>query len=201
MKKNFIPYLLIVIGITLVATSIGLKIYSKNVESKLIHKFDKEIEDSINRNKNLKSNNKNLKNIEVKFKKVEHGREFAIIEIPSIDLKSVIVQGVNKEELRYYLGHFEDTALPGQEGNFCIAGHSSHIYNELLNELYKVSVGDKIIIKTLKKDFEYKINKKFVVEPSDVNVLKQDKSKKQMTIVTCTNNGAQRLIVQSELKK
>ncbi|MCD3297898.1 class D sortase, partial [Clostridium botulinum] len=132
---------------------------------------------------------------------VNIGKELALIEIPSIDLQSVIVEGMEKEQLRYYLCHFESTAMPGENGNFSIAGHSSFIYNEILNHLYEVNIGDVIKLKTKKGEFNYVINNKFIVEPNEVEVLDQNKDKKTMTIVTCSNRGKKRLIVTAQMNE
>ncbi|KEH98873.1 sortase [Clostridium botulinum C/D str. BKT12695] len=200
MKKNIIPVLLIVIGLCLVCTGVGLKIYSKNKEANLIEKFNEEIQLEKQNNKLQKerkgdSNNKNTN----KNRSIDYGNEIALIDIPSIDLQSVIVEGMKKEQLRYYLCHFEDTAMPGENGNFSIAGHSSFIYNEILNNLYKVNVGDVIKLRTKKGEFNYFITKKFIVEPNEIEVLEQNENKKTMTIVTCSNRGKKRLIVTAEI--
>ncbi|MCD3253637.1 class D sortase [Clostridium botulinum] len=202
MKKKIIPVLLIVIGLILIFTGIGLKIYSKNRETKLIKKFNEEIQlqkqnNKLNNNENKKDDNKK----ENKKQNVNIGKELALIEIPSIDLQSVIVEGMEKEQLRYYLCHFESTAMPGENGNFSIAGHSSFIYNEILNHLYEVNIGDVIKLKTKKGEFNYVINNKFIVEPNEVEVLDQNKDKKTVTIVTCSNRGKKRLIVTAQMNE
>lgn len=194
MKKNIISILLIIVGITLIFTSIGIKIYSKNKEAKLISNFNNQLK--IEEKKNELDEDKKEKNNKIKAKM---GDEISSIEIPSISLKSIVVEGIGKEQLKYALGHFEDTAMPGEYGNFSIAGHSSSIYEEILNNAHKVDIGDEIRLKTLKGNFKYKITKKYIVEPTEVSVLDQDKSKKTMTIVTCTDGGKKRLIIQGEI--
>lgn len=186
--KKIISNILLILGILIIITAISLKLYSKNKENQLINDFNNTpvVQED---NENKKDNNESNKEI----------KGMALIEIPSINLKSIIVNGTSLDILRYYLGHFKDTAKPGEYGNFAIAGHSSLIYNEILNNLYKVNVGDKIIIKTKEQEFVYKITEKFVVKPTEIEVLKQDRSKKEMTIVTCTNKGKERLIVKAEL--
>lgn len=198
MKKKIIPVLLIVIGLIFIVTGLGLKIYSKNKETKLIKKFNEEIQ-LHKRNIKFNSNMDKKENSTSKENDLISGKEIALIEIPSIDLQSVIVEGMKKEQLRYYLCHFEDTALPGQYGNFAIAGHSSFIYNEILNHLYEVNIGDLIKLRTEQGDFNYIIKDKFIVEPNEVGVLNQEKDKKTMTIVTCSNRGKKRLIVTAEI--
>ncbi len=89
--------------------------------------------------------------------------------------------------------------MPGQYGNFSLAGHSSYRYNEVFNELHKISLDDEIIIKTLNNEFIYVVKDIFQVNPEDTYVLDQDNEKKELTIVTCTNNGKNRLIVKAKI--
>ncbi|GAE01811.1 sortase [Clostridium botulinum B str. Osaka05] len=202
MKRNIISSLFIIIGLVLMASSLGIRMYSKNKEAQLIKEFNNDIalENSKNDDKNHDKNYGKQKRKTIKYTNGD-GDKIAIMEIPSISLQSIIVEGTNMDDLRYYLGHFKNTAMPGINGNFSIAGHSSTIYNEILNELYKVNVRDEIKIKTLTGEYDYIIIKKFVVEPSEVGVLDQDENKKSMTIVTCTDKGKKRLIVKAEMKK
>ncbi|APF25978.1 class D sortase [Clostridium botulinum] len=202
MKRNIISSLFIIIGLVLMVSSLGIRMYSKNKETQLIKEFNNDIdlENSKNDDKNHDKNYGKQKRKTIKYTNGD-GDKIAIMEIPSISLQSIIVEGTNMDDLRYYLGHFKDTAMPGINGNFSIAGHSSTIYNEILNELYKVNVRDEIKIKTLTGEYDYIITKKFVVEPSEIGVLDQDQNKKSMTIVTCTDKGKKRLIVKAEMKK
>ncbi|ENK0839961.1 class D sortase [Clostridium sporogenes] len=202
MKRNIISSLFIIIGLVLMASSIGIRMYSKNKEAQLIKEFNNDIalENRKNDDQNHDKNYGKQKRKTIKYTNGD-GDKIAIMEIPSISLQSIIVEGTNMDDLRYYLGHFKDTAMPGINGNFSIAGHSSTIYNEILNELYKVNVRDEIKIKTLTGEYDYIITKKFVVGPSEIGVLDQDENKKSMTIVTCTDKGKKRLIVKAEMKK
>lgn len=202
MKRNIISSLFIIIGLVLMVSSLGIRMYSKNKEAQLIKEFNNDIalENSKNDDKNHDKNYGKQKRKIIKYTNGD-GDKIAIMEIPSISLQSIIVEGTNMDDLRYYLGHFKNTAMPGISGNFSIAGHSSTIYNEILNELYKVNIKDEIKIKTLRGEYDYIITKKFVVEPSEVGVLDQDENKKSMTIVTCTDKGKKRLIVKAEMEK
>ena len=90
-------------------------------------------------------------------------------------------------------------AMPGEYGNFSLAGHSSYRYNEVFNELHKINLDDEIIIKTLNNEFTYVVKDIFEVNPEDTFVLDQDNEIKELTIVTCTNKGKDRLIVKAEI--
>ena len=133
------------------------------------------------------------------FTNVKAGDEIAIINIPSIKLNTVVVESIEKQYLNHYVCHFENTAMPGEYGNFSLAGHSSYRYNEVFNELHKINLDDEIIIKTLNNEFTYVVKDIFEVNPEDTFVLDQDNEIKELTIVTCTNKGKDRLIVKAEI--
>jgi sortase A len=124
-----------------------------------------------------------------------------IIYIPKIDLTAAIGKDVSMSTLKYAVGHFEGTALPGEKGNCCIAGHRSYTYSQFFNRLDEVVAGDEIRIKTTKGTFKYVVYDKFVVEPSQVEVLKPTKDA-TLTLVTCTpiRVATHRLIVKARLQ-
>ncbi|MGL4796639.1 MAG: class D sortase [Paraclostridium sp.] len=184
--KNKISKLLLIIGFILIIGSVYIKIYSKNQENKGIKNFE-------NKSINMEKEIYDMGNVEI-------GDEIAIIKIPSIKLNTVVVHGMEKEYLDYYVCHFENSSMPGELGNFSLAGHSSYIYNEVFNNLHKVKVNDEIHIKTLENEFIYTITDISEVTPDRVDVLKEDMNKKEITIVTCTSSGKNRLIVKGEIK-
>lgn len=185
--KNKIAKIIIKIGFILIICSLVIKVHSKIQENKGIKNFESK---SITAEKD----NYDIKNIEI-------GDEMAVIKIPSINLNTVVVHGMEKEYLNYYVCHFENSAMPGDLGNFSLAGHSSYIYNEVFNNLYKAKVNDEIIIETLNDEFVYTITDIMEVSPERVDVLEQDMDKKELTIVTCTDSGKNRLIVKGEIKR
>jgi sortase A len=124
-----------------------------------------------------------------------------IIKIPKIDLKVAVGEGIENKTLKYAVGHFEGTAMPGEKGNFAVAGHRSYTYSEYFNRLDELDIGDDIIVKTNKGEFTYKVYEKKVVEPTEVSVL--DKTKEPtITLVTCTpiRVATHRLIVKGKLQ-
>ena len=155
--KNKISKLLISMGLLIIIGSLMLISYSKYVDGKALQSFEEKIEKK-----------------EV-ISKVNPGDEIGIIEIESVNLKNVIVESTDKSYLNHHVCHFENTAMPGQDGNFALAGHSStYYYNQVFNEVHKVKVGDKIKITTVDDEFVYTITKTRVVESDEIDVLDQD---------------------------
>lgn len=187
--KSKTSKILIIVGLLICVGSLSIKGYSKYLENKATKSFEEKID------KNTKESK------EDDFTNVKAGDEIAIINIPSIKLNTVVVESIEKQYLKHYVCHFENSAMPGQYGNFSLAGHSSYRYNEVFNELHKISLEDEIIIKTLNNEFTYVVKDIFEVDPEDTYVLDQDNEKKELTIVTCTNNGKNRLIVKAEIAK
>lgn len=122
----------------------------------------------------------------------------ALIEIPSINLSQGLVEGITDDVLQYYLGHFENSAMPGEKGNFAVAGHRVSDYSEAFVNLYKTEVGDQIIVKANKKEYIYEITDNFIVSPEDVSVL-DDTEDATITLVTCTVGAKERVIVKGKL--
>lgn len=181
--KNKISKLLILMGLLIIIGSLILIAYSKYVDNKVLASFEEKIE------------NKEI------LTEINPGDEIGIIEIQSVNLKNVIVESTDKEYLRYHVCHFEESAMPGEYGNFALAGHSStYYYNQVFNEVHKVKVGDKIKIITIDDEFVYTITETKIVESDEIEVLNQDMNKKEITLVTCTNGGKQRFIVKGEIK-
>ena len=180
--KNKISKILITMGLLIIIGSLILITYSKYMENKALSSFEEKIERQ-----------------EV-ITEVNPGDEIGIIEIKYVNLKNVIVESTDKKYLNHHVCHFENSAMPGEDGNFALAGHSStYYYNQVFNELHKVKIGDEIIIKTINDEFTYTITETIVVESDEIEVLDQDMTKKEITLVTCTNGGKQRFIVKGEV--
>ena len=91
-------------------------------------------------------------------------------------------------------GHFIGTGSVGK-GNFCIAAHSSVIYKEYFNNLKNVRNGMDIVLYDVDKNAShYAVSDYFYVQPSETWVL-DDKGDDRVTLITCSDDGSQRLVV------
>jgi len=79
---------------------------------------------------------------EVNFNKVilAQGEPVAIIQIPSIGLNEVVVEGTDSASLRSGPGHRRDTVLPGQQGVSLIMGRAA-AYGGPFGKLQEVKTG------------------------------------------------------------
>lgn len=125
-----------------------------------------------------------------------------VLNIPVIDVRVAIGEGVDKKTLKYTVGHFEGTAMPGETGNCCIIGHRSYTWGEFFNRLGEMVIGDEVIAQYGGETFTYTVSEIFVVDPEDVWVL-DDTEGSQMTLITCTpiRVATQRLIIRCDLNE
>lgn len=72
--------------------------------------------------------------------------------------------------MKYAIGHIPETGRLGEMGeNFAIAGHRSHnTYARFFNRLDELKENDKFTIKSGEKVFKYRVLKKIVVYPDQV---------------------------------
>jgi sortase A len=77
----------------------------------------------------------------------EPGAPVAIVEIPSIDLRQVIVEGVGPQQTRHGPGHVPGTAGPGQPGNSAIVGRQG-AFGGPFSEIDRLERGDEIVVTT-----------------------------------------------------
>ena len=123
-----------------------------------------------------------------------------LLKIPKISLEEAIREGSTDSVLSSALGHMEGTALPGEEGNCCIAGHRNYTFGKYFNRLNEIEIGDQIEIETYDSNLIYEVNDIFVVEPTQVSVLSEIEGN-NLTLITCTPLfvGSHRLIIRATL--
>ncbi|MCW2583362.1 MAG: Sortase [Klenkia sp.] len=109
------------------------------------------------------------------------GQGFAFIRIPAFgeDYVKVVLEGTDEEELVEGPGHYVDSAMPGEQGNFALAGHRVGKGSPFL-DLDQLAPGDPIVIETADSWFTYRvvgpddpngIPSQQIVLPSDVSVI------------------------------
>ncbi|HSH52473.1 MAG TPA: class D sortase, partial [Bacteroidales bacterium] len=122
------------------------------------------------------------------------------LEIPSIELKQKVLTETTDENLNIALTQIKPNQTPG-EGNFTIAGHRGYRGNRHFRNLPNVQKGDEILLHTKNQTFIYSIVDSKVIEPTDIAVLEDQEEKSEITLITCTISGKERIAVKGELKK
>jgi LPXTG-site transpeptidase (sortase) family protein len=124
-----------------------------------------------------------------------------------MDKHWVVVQGVRPGDIRYAPGHYPDTAMPGQVGNFSVAGHR---IGSIFWDLDKLRVDDPIVVETAQVWYVYKVSETEVVLPTAVQVVAPVPNKPgakattaMLTLTTCNPkfHNYQRLVVHGKLAR
>jgi sortase A len=108
-----------------------------------------------------------------------YGSGLAILYIPRLGrhYKYAIIQGTSTADLIKGPGHYPGTAMPGQLGNFAVAGHRT-TYLHPFYDIDELRPGDAIVVETRQSWFTYRVqdipgtHAKYqeIVSPSDVSV-------------------------------
>lgn len=185
-------------GITTYQQNRMLAQYKKYLEQEKIKKGESAEKSESNKHDYLKEEYKEdeTKNSIKKKIDYEEGDTIGILKIPKLDLETALLEGVEKETLKYAVGHFPQTAQAGEQGNCCIIGHRSYTYGETFSRLNEMEQGDLFSIQTKEGEFFYKVVSIRVVEPSEISVLDKTEEE-QVTLITCTplRIGTHRFIV------
>jgi sortase A len=104
-----------------------------------------------------------------------------------------ILHGVGDDELQSGVGHYPNSALPGEPGNFALAGHRT-AHGEPFTAFDQLKSGDEIIVRIGEDQFVYTLVRDAVVDPSDTWVVSQRAADQLLastndaiiTLVTCT---------------
>ncbi|WP_188037303.1 class E sortase [Actinotalea sp. JY-7885] len=136
---------------------------------------------------------------------------FATLQVPRFgpDFMPTITQGTSRPDVldKGGLGHYEGTAMPGQIGNFAVAGHRT-TYGKPLNRAAELQVGDPLIVQTPDAWYVYRVTGHEIVLPHQVEVVAPVPNNPgatptvaSMTLTTCHPmfSARERYVVHSEL--
>jgi len=122
---------------------------------------------------------------------------FALLYIPRIGndvWATPIFEGVQSKQLNSGFGHYPQSQIPGEEGNFSLFGHRNSYGQPLIN-IQELQAGDEVIVETKDFWFVYTLKHDKIVRPSatwvtDVNRLPElglaaDEPYEVITLITC----------------
>jgi sortase A len=135
------------------------------------------------------------------------GTGIANLYIPRLgrDYEFAIVQGTSQDDLEKGPGHYPKTALPGQVGNFAVAGHRMPSVFWNIDQLHE---GDPIVVETRTSWDVYRVTRNHIIRPTQVSVVAKNPehpgspaTRKLLTLTTCNPkwDNYQRLVIQAEL--
>lgn len=121
---------------------------------------------------------------------VAQGEVFATMHVPAWRYMTIpIKEGTSQAVLNTgAAGHYLDTAMPGQIGNFAVAAHR-RTYGSNFRRVDTLKPGDPIIIETKDAWLIYKVESTRIVSPKNLEVIKPnpiDDSKPSQAYLTMT---------------
>ena len=133
------------------------------------------------------------------------GSAVARLYLPKLGLHWVVVEGVTLKDIRYAPGHYPGTALPGQVGNFAMAGHR---VIGIFWDLDRIQPGDVAVVETTTDWYVYQVTRNEIVTPHSVEVIAPEPDRPgvppdgaYITMTTCNPryNNYQRMAVHGKL--
>lgn len=127
---------------------------------------------------------------------LEPGESFAKVYIPKLKSRvwgTPVKEGTSQKDLNGTLGHYSSSALPGEIGNFALAGHRV-THGEPFRDFPKLKTGDLVFVEMSDTWFTYRLDKTLFVEPSRFEVVTSmpmkgvnliEKQESWITLTTC----------------
>jgi sortase A len=100
------------------------------------------------------------------------GEAFLFLHIPRFgdDWNRAVLEGVDPDELSTGPGHYPHSAMPGEIGNFAMAGHRVGLGSPFLDN-DKLEPGDPVVVETADTWFVYRVTGSEVVDPRNTSVV------------------------------
>lgn len=136
------------------------------------------------------------------------------ITIPKLYTSAPVIANVDSQDSNQYqralqrgVAHAAGSAFPNSPGTTFLFAHSSanqliaQQYNAVFYLLNKLEKDDDILVYYAGEPFHYKVTKREVVEPDQVDTLGRTTGPQQLVLMTCTPAGttARRLLVSADL--
>lgn len=118
---------------------------------------------------------------------IRPGRPVAVISVPTISLKQVVVEGTSAAELRDGPGHRRDTVLPGQVGVSVVYGRAT-TYGGPFSRITQIAKGDSIVVQMAQGRVEYVVDD--VRRAGDPVPAAPATGQSRLTLVTAEGSGA-----------
>src|SRR5690625_1054692 len=131
------------------------------------------------------------------------------MHVPEFDRdRFPLAEGVSLEEVLNVkgVGHYPETALPGQVGNFSVAGHRN-TYGRAFEEIASLDEVDAIVVETAEAFYVYEVTESLIVMPQDVEVIAPapgqpgtEPTERMLTLTAChpMYSARERYIVHAE---
>ena len=140
----------------------------------------------------------------LKEHETKNGEKYTIIgslKIEKIGVEYDILSATSAELLKISVNKYWG-ANPNEVGNMCILGHN-WFDSRFFGRLHTLQEGDAIeITDSYNRSEKYYVYDMYVIEPDDTDCTSQlTNGKKEITLITCYNNGTQRLVVKARAEE
>lgn len=126
----------------------------------------------------------------------------ARIEIPSVGVDLPVYHGTSTDVLAAGVGHLFGTDLPvgGLGTHSVLTGHTGMATLTMFDNLTSVAEGEIFTVESMGQKLAYRVDQIQTVLPDEVEHLRAEEGKDQMTLVTCTPYGlnTHRLLVRGQ---
>jgi sortase A len=102
-----------------------------------------------------------------------YGTGFALMYIPRLSDSvwgTPVIEGVGLDVLATGIGHYPETAMPGEIGNFAVAAHRA-TNGEPFKDIDRLREGDRVVVETRNGWYVYELERDQIVLPTDTWVI------------------------------
>ena len=144
------------------------------------------------------NNNKTNKDLLSSTYTASNGKVYsteAVINIPSINIKYPVLTETSDELLEISINKYWGPK-PNEVGNYCVVGHN-YRNGKMFGKLADLVNGQIVELTDLSgKTVKYKIYNRLIVKPTNTKCTSQlTNGKRELTLITCTNYGKERLVL------
>lgn len=181
--KNNKWIILIIIGVLLICSSIGLLLYNKYIDNQAgikSREIYEKLHDTMNGNKDVDGSEKIIN--------IDGNAYIGVISIPVLDLELPVMSECDEKKMKIapckYYGDVNTNDL-------VICAHS---YKNLFRNIKNLNQGDKVIITDISNQaYVYEVEVIEILAPE--NVKEMIESEFDLTLYTCTNDNLNRITV------
>lgn len=121
----------------------------------------------------------------------------AIVRIPRLEINYPVIADTSEELLKISVNKYWGPA-PNEIGNYCIVGHN-YKSKKMFGRLSEAVNGDIVELEDINGNVvKYSVYDRYTVEPTDTKCTSQlTGGNREITLITCTNYGKQRLVVKA----
>lgn len=200
-NKKIVFYKFLLILLLILAIIVIVLIIKKHTERQVYEEKNKEIVQEF-KSAMIVQEEAQSQDIEVQKPIIEFEgyKVIGIINIPKIELEYPILEETTKATMKISISKYWGKEI-NSFGNVSLAGHNNYD-GTMFGKNKKLEIGDLIELTDLSNNtIEYEIYDIFSTDPNDVTILQTTDSKiREVTLITCTNGRAERLIIKAHEK-